>query len=791
MKRLMTGLAFVFCAVLTCGAVADCVWTGANGFNWNDSGNWEGGQIPNSADAVASFTVDGAVCVTVNVDVVIGRLAVTPAASGGKLTLVSNGNTMTFSSSGVPEINVEYGAELRIESVTLAGSQKVRKSGDGVFAVKAATAQALGLDHAAGELRLVSLKRPPVTVSPTDGQWTYFRRTSAGVESSDHTPYSGTDGIYFGTTSGNCESKTARTSPIPITGKVRISGAVSMQGTGSWGLVLVLHNDPRGAEAIANQNGQESLAYSGTGKVEKSFAVGLVNFWTYIGQYKWGKNGVWDSRKTTDPLIYFNTRDASGSPENILRQMQLTLEFDQDRKTATLTLVQNQEGVDVTFTDTYTNVDLSEICGSDQAYLAFLTDAGGRTTYGMIEHLKVEYLDEVEDGVYFSSVDVNSAAASIALEGSDDAQLASSVAVGNAAKIDLENGCVNLGSLTLNGSARFSSGVTTVSSSDGEWSHIDISSTGVTNTSHTAYGGSNDIAFGISSGYYVTKTVRRTPIPISGKVTITGDVTCQGSGSWGWALVLHNDPRGAAAMAEHKATANCAYGSDGRIERSFAVAFVNYHKNIGEYRWGKNGVWDANKTADPLIYFNTYDGSVNIVRQMKLKLEFDPDARTATLTLVQNQEGVDVTFIDTYTNVDLRELCGSDKAYLAFTTDAGGRSTYGTIDNLKIVNEPLDGERTTITAGSMAVANSASLALSGVNLSLPRSGFLPYGMGFDLEEGAALATVANSVNDIAKGKLVVDGETVAVGRYTSENCDWIEGSGRVQVGSAGTMIMVR
>jgi hypothetical protein len=564
-----------------------------------------------------------------------------------------------------------------------------------------------------------------------------------------------------------------------------------MQGTGSWGLVLVLHNDPRGAEAIANQNGQESLAYSGTGKVEKSFAVGLVNFWTYIGQYKWGKNGVWDSRKTTDPLIYFNTRDASGSPENILRQMQLTLEFDQDRKTATLTLVQNQEGVDVTYTDIYTNVDLSEICGSDQAYLAFLTDAGGRTTYGTIEHLKVEYLDEVEDGAYFSSVDVNSAAASIALEGSDDAQLASSVAVGNAAKIDLENGCVNLGSLTLNGSARFSSGVTTVSSSDGEWSHIDISSTGVTNTSHTAYGGSNGIAFGISSGYYVTKTVRRTPIPISGKVTITGDVTCQGSGSWGWALVLHNDPRGAAAMAEHKATANCAYGSDGRIERSFAVAFVNYHKNIGEYRWGKNGVWDANKTADPLIYFNTYDGSVNIVRQMKLKLEFDPDARTATLTLVQNQEGVDVTFIDTYTNVDLRELCGSDKAYLAFTTDAGGRSTYGTIDNLKIVNEPLDGERTTITAGSMAVANSASLALSGVNLSLPRSGFLPYGMGFDLEEGAALATVANSVNDIAKGKLVVDGETVAVGRYTSENCDWIEGSGRVQVGSAGTMIMVR
>ena len=791
MKKLMTGIVFALCTAFACCAVADCVWTGANGFNWNDSGNWENGQVPNGVDAVASFNVDGVVCVTVSVDVVIGRLAVAPVTSGGKLTLVSDGKTITFSSSGVPEINVEYGAELRIKSVTLAGSQKVRKAGDGVFAVKAATAQALGLDHAAGKLRLVSLKRPPVTVSPTDGMWTYFSKTSAGVESSDHTPYSGTDGIYFGTSSANCESKTVRTSPIPITGKVRISGIVSMQGTGSWGLVLVLHNDPRGAEAIADQNGQESLAYSGNNKITNSFAVGLVNYYQYVGHYKWGKNGVWNGRKTSDPIIYFNTRDASGSPDNILRQMQLTLEFDQDRKTATLTLVQNQNGTDVTFTDIYTDVDLSEICGSDQAYLAFVTDAGGRTTYGTIEHLKVEYVDDVEDGAYFSSVDVNSAAASIALEGADEAQLASAVTVGNAAKIDLANGCVNLGSFTLNGSARFSSGVTTVSPSDGEWSHIDVSSTGVTNTSHTAYSDSNGIAFGINSGYYVTKTVRRTPIPISGKVTLTGDVTCQGSGSWGWAVVLHNDPRGADAMAAHKATANCAYGSDGCIEKSFALGIVNYHKNSGQYRWGKNGVWDAYKTADPLIYFNTYDGSVNFVRQMKFKLEFDPDARTATLTLVQNQDGVDVTFTDTYANVDLRELCDSDRAYLAFTTDAGGRSTYGTIDNLKIVSKPVDGEQAAIAVESMAVSGTPRMALAGVDLALPRGKILPFGLGFDLMDGARFRTVANSVQDIGKDKITVDGTIIPIGVYTSEDCEWIEGEGRVFIGCAGTMLIFK
>lgn len=514
----------------------------------------------------------------------------------------------------------------------------------------------------------------------------------------------------------------------------------------------------------------------------------------YVGHYKWGKNGVWNGRKTSDPIIYFNTRDASGSPDNILRQMQLTLEFDQDRKTATLTLVQNQNGTDVTFTDIYTDVDLSEICGSDQAYLAFVTDAGGRTTYGTIEHLKVEYVDDVEDGAYFSSVDLNSAAASIELEGADDAQLASSVAVGNAAKIDLVRGCVNLGSCTLNGSARFSSGVTTVSPSDGEWSHIDVSSTGVTNTSHAAYSGSNGIAFGINSGYYVTKTARRTPIPISGKVSLTGDVTCQGNGSWGWAVILHNDPRGADAMAVHKASANCAYGSDGRIERSFAVGFINYNQNIGQYRWGTNGVWDATKTTDPLIYFNTRDASGtpdNIVRQMKLKLEFDPDARTATLTLVQNQDGVDVTFTDTYANVDLRELCDSDRAYLAFTTDAGGRSTYGTIDNLKIVNEPLDGEQAAIAVESMALSGTPRMALSGVDLSLSRSKILPFGLGFDLMDGARFRTVANSVQDIGKDKMTVDGTIIPIGVYTSENCEWIEGEGRVFIGCAGTMLIFK
>ena len=786
MNKLIICFAAVLCSALVSNVAADCVWTGANGALWNDPSNWEDGVVPNDVDAVASFRIDNAVCVTVDENTVLGRLAVMPATVGGKLTLVSHGKTITFSSSSVPEIDVESGAELRIESVALAGNQKVRKAGNGILAVKGNVAQSLGLDHAAGELRLVSSKRQAITVLPTDGLWTYYRRSSAGVELTDHTPYSGANGIYFGTTSGNNQAKTVRTSPISIVGKVRISGTVAMNGTGSWGMALVLHNDSRGVDAIANQTSGSDIGYSGVNKIEKSLAFGFVNYHsTSLNTCKWGVDGDWGESFSCSP-VYINTRDG------VERVFEIVLELDQATKTAKMTMTQDGTG---TFTSTKSDVDLADICGSDMAYLAFTTDAGGRTTYGSVANLKVEYPDDDEAGAFFSSVSVNSAAASIAVEGADGGQLASSVTVGNDAKVDILNGCVNLGAFTLDGSARFSSGVTTVSPSDGEWSHIDVSSGGVTNTSSTAYSDSNGIAFGINSRYHVTKTVRRTPIPVSGRITITGDVAYQGSGSMIWAIILHNDPRGADAIANNgNDDANGGFGGDGSIAKSLAIGFINYYKSVGQYKWGKNGTWDGAKTTDPLIYFNTRDESgspENILRQMKLRLEFDPSEKTAKLTLVQNQDGVDVTFTDTYADVDLQELCGSDKAYLAVTTQAGGRTTYGVINNLKIVNEPLDGERTTIYIESMAVSGVPRMALAGVDLSLPGSKILPYRLWVDLMDGARFRTVANSVQNIGKDKMTVDGTIIPTGVYKSENCEWVEGEGHVNVGCAGTIIIVR
>lgn len=784
MKRLMTCFAAVLCTAFASNAAADCVWTGANGFSWNDPGNWEGGAVPNGVDAVASFSVEGAVSVTVGVDVVIGRLVVAPVTAGGKLTLVSEGKVITFSSSGVPEIDVESGAELRVESVALAGNKKVRKAGKGTLAVKGDVAQSLGLDHAAGELRLVPSKRQAVAVSPADGLWTYFRRTSADSYS-DHTPYSGTDGIYFGASSGNCQARTVRKSPIPIAGKVRISGTVAMNGTGSWGMALVLHNDSRGADAIADYAASSALGYSGDNKIGKSLAFGFVNYHNdSLNTCKWGVDGDWGASFSCSP-VYINTKDG------VERVFEIVLELDQEAKTATMTMT--QEGA-APFTSTKSNVDLVDICGSDVAYLAFTTAAGGRTTYGSITNLKVEYPDDEEDGAFFSSVDVDSAAVSMAVEGAASGQLASSVTVGNDAKVEVVNGCVNLGAFTLDGSARFSSGVTVVSPSDGEWSHICVTQSGSTNADHTAYSETNGIYFGHTGGNCVTKTARMTPIPVLGIVTITGDVAYQGTGSMLWTIILHNDPRGADAMADYSTSSMGGYAGTGRITNSFAVGFINYRTSVGQYKWGRDGSWGVNKTSDPLIYFNTQDASGspdNIRRQMKFKLEFDPQEKTATLTLVQNQNGGDVTFTDTCTNVDLRELCGSDRAYVAVTTEAGGRTTYGVIDNLKFVSKPVDGEQAAIAVESMAVSGTPRMALAGVDLALPRGKILPFGLGFDLMDGARFRTVANSVQDIGKDKITVDGTIIPIGVYTSEDCEWIEGEGRVFIGCAGTMLIFK
>lgn len=203
--------------------------------------------------------------------------------------------------------------------------------------------------------------------------------------------------------------------------------------------------------------------------------------------------------------------------------------------------------------------------------------------------------------------------------------------------------------------------------------------------------GDGVIAFGIDASWGSAVTSRKVPVRVGGRLSISGRVRMSGTGAWGLAVVLHNDPRGYEAKGTQNASFALCYATpECPIAKSFAVGFINYVEAgwFGQYRIGRNGVWTETATTDPMIYFNTEDTSVSpsvsYVREFDFVLASDPDAKTVTLTLMQEQDGRNVVFSRTLPDTDLVEICGGDTAYLAFTTDSGGRRTYGTVSNLRI-----------------------------------------------------------------------------------------------------------
>lgn len=203
--------------------------------------------------------------------------------------------------------------------------------------------------------------------------------------------------------------------------------------------------------------------------------------------------------------------------------------------------------------------------------------------------------------------------------------------------------------------------------------------------------GDGSLAVGINASWGSAVTSRKVPVRIDGRLSISGRVRMSGTGAWGLAVVLHNDPRGYEAKGAQSGNEGLCYAqSTNSIEKSFAVGFVNFHQAdfFGRYRIGRDGSWTETATTDPMIFFNTADTTVtpvvSHVRTFDFEIESDKDAKTVTLTLTQEQGGGNVVFSRTLANTDLVDICDGNTAYLAFTTDSGGRTTYGTISNLRI-----------------------------------------------------------------------------------------------------------
>ena len=688
------------------------------------------------------------------------------------------------------------------EFAELAG-RTVVKRGAGRLVMTDTAAKDVDLVYEDGSLAFTRTLPETVTVSPDDGLWHYAGTDSSGGTVS-HTPYAGTDGIYagFADKRNNLATVTVRTMPVALVGRMKISGTVRMSGSGSWGFALVLHNDPRGAEAKADWAGTDALGYASGNPIRNSFAVGFVNHHSEIGSYRIGTDGAWVEKATTDPLIYFNPYDAA-THQTAVREFGLVLESDAAAQTVTLTLTQDQDGSPVVFTRTWAGVDLVSLCGGETAYLAFTTDSGGRTTIVEVSALRIDYaLDTATEATPFlKSLKVATETPTFVLDvpttNGTMVVAARTEATRSATALTLKNvGAANqacsLGVFSAAGDVRVTSGLpadVVVSAADDAWFYICAEKDGTTET-RSPFAGESSLYVGSPKGNHSALTVRTMPVALVGRMKISGTVRMSGSGSWGFALVLHNDPRGAEAKADWAGTDALGYASGNPIRNSFAVGFVNHHSEIGSYRIGTDGAWVEKATTDPLIYFNPYDAATHqtAVREFGLVLESDAAAQTVTLTLTQDQDGSPVVFTRTWAGVDLVSLCGGETAYLAFTTDSGGRTTEATIENLRVAYSP-DSRVDVLTDGAGALPNKAILALDAVNFVIDRADKFDASTSVDLVRGATLKVMNGVEHRFLRG--VIEGVRQTPGTYSASDCDWVTGEGSVRLDRAGCFFIIR
>lgn len=712
----------------------------------------------------------------------------------------------------------------------LAG-ETVHKRGEGRLALTRTAARDLDLVYEAGSLELMCARKVPE-------DWYYRAETAIKVgnvtqsirtETGD--PFAiGGGSLAVGTNTSWGSTVTSRKVPVRIDGRTSISGRVTLSGAGAWGLAIVLHNDPRGYEAKGAQAGNEGLCYAQTtDPIMKSFAVGFVNFHQqgYFGRYRIGRNGSWTETATTDPMIYFNTADTTVTPEVAhARVFDFVLASDTSSNTVTLTLTQEQDGADVVFTRTLENTDLTEICEGNTAYLAFTTDSGGRTTYGTISNLRI---NDGQDDTFLKSLVVTTASPEIIV--SSNSPFATNRLAGTVrftapqtdvslVNLDSNDQVLNLGVCSSDGDISFSSLPNAVSvpsdAANGLWHYDRFNANGdsVAAASESPYqqnaDGTIGLRVGSATGNNVSLTARKRPLAIAGRMKVSGRATMTGSGAWGFALVLHNDPRGFSACGEWNVSSDLGYYSatnaPASITNSLAVGFVNYNMadHMGQYRFGRNGRWedafdkknpDNRYITDPMIYFNTYAGEkdadgkdVLLTRVFDFALESDTVAKTVTLTLTQEQDGKvePVVFARTWTGADLLEICGSEKAHLAFTSATGGRTTSVVIDGLEVAYAS-DLRFGIVTDGVLSLPTGSILSLDAVDFGIDRNDKVARETRVALSRGARLS-VAPGVSAVLRSATVSD-ETFRRGTWTASDCDWVDGLGSVTLGIGFCLII--
>ena len=233
---------------------------------------------------------------------------------------------------------------------------------------------------------------------------------------------------------------------------------------GGDGLAFILQNDPRGSGALGTdfaENGGSGLAYTG---ISPSAAVEFNFYNGHVVGTNFETNG------TTQ--IYNPTGDVPlGTGDNI----QVVLSYDGSVLTETLTDLTDG----ATYSTSYTGINLSQIVGSDSAYIGFSASTGAGTSTQSVSNFDFENgqavhwvgpngADWTASGVW-NDANGNTAGTpnlandvfideqgsyTLTITSADTANLLTIAAAGAGADVQDENG----GSLTLNGSLTIDAG---------------------------------------------------------------------------------------------------------------------------------------------------------------------------------------------------------------------------------------------------------------------------------------------------------------------------------------------
>lgn len=621
----------------------DGTWIGGNIGAWSNAANWENGNIPVQAGDTATFpNGDVMTAVTLDRDVALDKITVAET----RLNLYSPaGKTLTFTGTA-PEVAVGREAAFRASGTKLVSSVSVKKSGGGRFITVGRAAEKLKFVQNEGSVELEGEARETVTTE--NSNWaSQANNITSGAEAVSESPLGADPGsLVVGNTVSGRTGVTGCRTPIKVDTSFSFSADVEMTGSSAYGFAIAFHNDPRGPLAHSIHTGEytDSLGYGYTSSntqsvkdscVVQGFAFGIYNLYYGNGKVRWGTNGVWEGAETSSPLIYTATGAADASANYCTRWYAVRVDYNAAFRRATLTLVQDQREIvaggeeKVTYSKTINNVDLVQLCGSDEAFLSLTYSEGGRNILATLRNVKLEYFLQ---------------------------QDRSTVSVVPAENI---------------------------------WANVKCKAdtTKDEDTGISPYGtqpGSIRIGYGI--GLYGTACGRSERVPVTGDFRISGKVTDVGSGAHGFSVVLHNDPRGPLAHTQPTtggSTLGYASGNETKIVKSVAFGFRT-HGNNGKVSFGRNGTWESTVLTDPKILTSTYDTATQELvpsRAYDFQADFDATVKTLTLKVSQVQDGTTVVSTHVFRDVDVPVVCGDDKAYLSLTSEAGGRTVDVTIDN--------------------------------------------------------------------------------------------------------------